>query len=281
MTAVTTAAAPATPTRPAPPSAAVIGRARIGLELRLFSRDPGQVIFSFAYPVVMLVIFGSVFGDEQVAPGVSFRQYFLAGIAATGVMLTSFQAVGIAIAEERDRGDLARLQTLGTPVVAYVIGKAGQVVLTTILQLALLLAVATLAYDVPLPADAAHWLTFAWVAVLGVIAGTVLGIAVSAFTGSARAASAGIPGFAVILQFFSGVFFVFSALPGWMQQVAAVFPLKWLTQGMRSVFLPEGAAIAEPAGSWEHGMTAVVLLAWVIIGVMVCARTFRWRRNAG
>jgi ABC-2 type transport system permease protein len=258
-----------------------IGLARIGLELRLFTRDPGQVIFSFAYPVIMLVIFASVFGDEEVAPGVTFAQYFLAGIAATGIMLTSFQAVGTAIAEERDRGDLARLQVLGTPPLAYVIGKAGQVVLTTVVQLALLFTVAALAYDVPLPTDAGRWLTFAWIAGLGVLAGTVLGIAVSAFVGSARAAGAGIPGFAVVLQFFSGVFFVFSALPSWMQQVAAIFPLKWMTQGMRSVFLPEAAAAAEPAGSWEHGMTALVLAGWVIIGVVVCVRTFRWRRGDG
>ena len=63
-----------------------------------------------------------------------------------------------------------------------------------------------------------------------------------------------------------------------MQQVAAVFPLKWLTQGMRSVFLPDTAAAAEIAGSWEHATIALVLLAWVIIGVLVCVRTFRWRR---
>lgn len=267
--------------RPAPPSAVAIGRARVLLELRLFLRDPGQVVFSFAYPVVMLVIFGSVFGDREVTPGVGFRQYFLAGIAATGIMLTSFQAVGIAIAEERDRGDLGRLQTLGTPPLAYAIGKAGQVVLTTVVQLAVLLAVAATVYDVPMPGDAGRWVTFAWVAVLGILAGTVLGIAVSSFVGSARAAGAGIPAVAVVLQFFSGVFFVYSELPEWMQQLAAVFPLKWMTQGMRSVFLPDAAAVAEPAGSWLHGTTAVVLAAWVIIGVMVCARTFRWRRNVG
>ncbi len=277
---MTTATAPA-PNRPAPPSALAVGRARIGLELRLFRRDPGQVIFSFAYPIVMLVIFGSIFGDREVAPGVGFRQYFLAGIAATGVMLTSFQAVGTAIAEERDRGDLARLQVLGTPVLAYLIGKAGQVVLTTVVQLGLLLTVAAVAYDVPMPEGTGRWLTFVWVVLLGVLAGTVLGIAVSAFVGSARAAGAGIPAFAVVLQFFSGVFVVFSDLPTWMQQVAAVFPLKWMTQGMRSVFLPDAAAAAEPAGSWEHGTTALVLAAWVIIGVVLCARTFRWRRNAG
>ncbi|MGY1808870.1 ABC transporter permease [Blastococcus sp. SYSU D00669] len=265
--------------RPAPPSPLAVGRARIGLELRLFARDPGQVVFSFAYPVIMLVIFGSIFGDQEVSPGVSFQQYFLAGIAATGVMLTSFQAVGTGIAEERDRGDLARLQTLGTPVLSYVIGKAGQVVVSTVAQLALLLGVAGLLYDVPLPSDAARWATFAWVVLLGVLAGTVLGIAVSSVVGSARAAGAGIPAFAVVLQFFSGVFIVFSELPEWMQKVASLFPLKWMTQGMRSVFLPDAAAAAEPAGSWQHGMTALVLAAWVIIGVVVCARTFRWRRG--
>jgi ABC-2 type transport system permease protein len=269
-----------TVSRPVPPSAARIGRARIGLELRLFARDPGQVVFSFAYPVVMLLIFGSVF-DGEVSPGVGFRQYFLAGIAATGIVLTSFQAVGTAVTEERDRGDLARLQTLGTPPLAYAIGKGGQVVLTTVLQLALLLSVARFAYDVPLPTDAGRWLTFAWVTVLGILAGTVLGLATSSFVGSARSAGAGIPAFAVVLQFVSGVFIVFSQLPGWMQQVASVFPLKWMTQGMRSVFLPESAVAAEPAGSWEHGTTALVLVAWVIIGVVVVARTFRWRRNAG
>lgn len=267
--------------RQGPRSALPIGLARIGLELRLYLRDPGQVVFSFAYPVIMLLIFGSVFGGETTGPDVRFEDYFLAGIAATGIMLTSFQAVGIAIAEERERGDLGRLQLLGTPPAAYVIGKAGQVVVTTAAQLAVLLTVASLAYDVPMPADAGRWLTLGWVALLGMLAGTVLGIAISPFVGSARAASAGITGFSVVLQFFSGVFFVFAELPAWMQQVAAFFPLKWLTQGMRSVFLPEGAAAGEVAGSWEHGRTALVLGAWVIIGVVVCVRTFRWRRGEG
>lgn len=53
----------------------------------------------------------------------------------------------------------------------------------------------------------------------------------------------------------------------------------WLTQGMRSVFLPEGAASAEVAGGWEHGRTALVLAGWVIIGAVICARQFRWRQE--
>ena len=277
MTAVLTPRA----ARPAPPSTARIALARVGLELRLFARERQQVVLSFAYPIVMMVIFASVLGADERPGGISFEQYFLAGIAATGIMLTSFQAVGTAVAAERENGQLERLQLLGTPPAAYFAGKAGQVLVTTALQLALLLPVARYGYDVPMPVDAAHWLTFGWVAALGALAGTVLGIAVSALPGSAASMTTAISAFAIVLQFFSGVFFAFPELPGWMQQGAALFPLKWLTQGMRSAFLPEEAAAFEVAGGWEHGRTALVLVAWVIIGVVVCARTFRWRRADG
>jgi ABC-2 type transport system permease protein len=268
-------------TRPTPPSAARIALARVGLELRLFARERQQVVFSFAYPVVMMVVFGSVLGGDVVPGGVPFAQYFLAGIAATGIMLTSFQSLATSIAAERETGQLERLQLLGTPPVAYFAGKAGLVLVTSAAQLALLLPVARYGYDVPLPVDLAHWVTFGWVAALGSLAGTVLGIGASALRGSAASVTTAVSAFAVVLQFFSGVFFVFGGLPSWMQQVAALYPLKWLTQGMRSAFLPDGAGAFEVAGGWEHGRTALVLAAWAIIGVVVCVRTFRWRRADG
>ena len=123
-----------------------------------------------------------------------FPQYFLAGIAATGIMLSSFQAIGTSIAGERENGQLERLQLLGTPPVAYFAGKAGQVLVTTAAQLAILLPVAhspTTSRCRPTPSK---WLTFAWVAVLGCLAGTVLGIAVSALPGSAASVGTGIAG---------------------------------------------------------------------------------------
>jgi ABC-2 type transport system permease protein len=50
-----------------------------------------------------------------------------------------------------------------------------------------------------------------------------------------------------------------------------------MAQGMRSVFLPEQAAALEPAGSWEHGRIALVLVAWIAAGLVLCAKTFRWQ----
>jgi len=149
-------------------------------------------------------------------------------------------------------------------------------------QIALLLAVAALAFGIDLPGDAGRWLTFAWVFVLGTAAGTVLGVAFSSVPRSARSASAVVTSVVLVLQFISGVFFVFNQLPTWLQDVASVFPLKWMAQGMRSVFLPPELEVTEVAGSWQHGPTALVLAAWLAVGLVLCARTFRWtRRDAG
>lgn len=253
-----------------------IARARIALEITLFMREPQQIVFSLAYPVLMMVIFGSVFGERTIPGGVSFPQYFLSGIAATGVMLTSFQSVAIGIAQERDNGLLPRLRLLGTPPISYFIGKAGLVLVTTFAQLVVLLLVASTVFDVPMPTEPSRWLTFAWVSAGGALAGTVLGVAVASAVSSAAAAVSGVTAFAVVLQFFSGVFFVFSELPEWMQQAASLFPLRWMTLGMRSVFLPDEAAAAEVGGGWQHPLTAAVLLVWVVVGVLLCQRKFRW-----
>jgi ABC-2 type transport system permease protein len=84
---------------------------------------------------------------------------------------------------------------------------------------------------------------------------------------------------AIVLNFVSGVFFVFTDLPPWLQQAASLFPLKWMCQGMRYVFLPNSFAAAEPAGSWELGRITLVLAAWAVAGLVLCRLTFRWQKT--
>jgi ABC-2 type transport system permease protein len=146
------------------------------------------------------------------------------------------------------------------------------------LQVLLLLGFGTLFFGLELPTDPSKWLTFAWLLILGSISATILGIAFSSIPKSGRGASALVSPIVIILQFFSGVFFVFTSLPGWMQQFAAIFPLKWLTQGMRSVFLPESFASQEVAGSYELGRIALILIIWTVLGTFFAIKTFKWSR---
>ncbi len=274
-----------TPLRPArgAPSTLAIGVARAGLEVRLFFRERRALFVTFAYPVIMLGIFASVFGQSGArigpAPGIPFAQWFLPGMVATGLILLSFENIVDTIAIERDEGTLKRLRGTPMPAVSYFLGKIGLVLVTCLVQTALLLGIAATVFSVPLPSSASAWATFAWVFVLATATGCVCGIGFSAVPPSGRAASAIVNPVVLILQFISGVFFVYGQLPAWMQQVAEIFPLKWVAQGMRSVFLPSGAEGMEPGGSWQQGETAVVLAAWLVIGLVIGLRTFRWTRH--
>src|SRR6185437_8950977 len=117
---------------------------------------------------------------EANGAGVTGAQYYITGMIATGVMLSSFQALSIAIAVERDNGTLKMLRGTPMPAMAYFIGKVGQVVVTTVIQIALLLAVAAIFYDVELPSTAETWGRLVYLVVLGSAAGTSLGIAFAA-----------------------------------------------------------------------------------------------------
>ena len=80
----------------------------------------------------------------------------------------------------------------------------------------------------------------------------------------------------IVLQFIAGVFVPYSELPPGVRVAAGIFPLKWIAQDFRSVFLPDAFLRTEPGGSWQHGQMALVLIGWSILGAIICARTFRW-----
>jgi ABC-2 type transport system permease protein len=251
---------------------------RTVVELKMYFRERESVFFSFLFPVLMLSLFAAVFGAAFREGGseVSAAQFFLPGMVAGGVMLTSFQTLAMSVALERDDGTLKRLRSTPMPPVAYFLGKVGLVAVSSLGQLALLLTVARFVFGVPLPTTASAWLTFAWVFLLGVAGGTVLGIAYSSVASSARSAGAVVIGPLLVLQFISGVYFAYGDIPAWIQQVAALFPLKWVAQGMRSVFYPAAMETQEVAGSWEHPVTALVLAVWLVAGLVLSTRTFTW-----
>ena len=184
--------------------------------------------------------------------------------------------MAISIAVERDEGALKRLAISPMPRSAFFIGKILMVAFTSIIGIVLTLSVAVLLFGVSLPSSPGRWVTFGWVTVLGITACTLCGVAFSSLIGNARQAGpmANLP--FVVLNFASGIYISFWDLPKGMQIFGSLFPLKWMAQGYRSVFLPDTFVKQELAHSWENGRTALVLAGWCIIGGVLCVRTFRW-----
>jgi ABC-2 type transport system permease protein len=260
------------------PSIIRVSLVRGSIEIKQFARQREYVIFTFALPILLLVLFGQIFHGQVGHTGVSFRQYFVAGIIASGLMSTTFVNVGVSIAADRDDGTLIRLA--GTPLqpAAYFAGKAILAFVITACEVAAALATGVALLGLHLPASSARWVTLGWVLALGSVTCTMLGIAVGCLARSARSAFAVLNLPYLVLSFISGVYFVFARLPAGLQHVAAIFPLKWICQGLRSAFLPDRLLAAEPAHSWEHGRIALVLGAWLVASLVVCVRTFRWQR---
>ena len=259
-------------------SAIALGLDRTVLELKMYSREKEAVFFSFLFPILLLALFSVLFGSQfngSDANGMTAGGYFLPGMLSAGVLLTSFQTMAMSVTAERDDGTLKRLRATPMPPVAYFLGKVGLVAIASTAQVALLLLVARVLFGVSLPSTADRWAVFAIVFALGVFGGTVLGIAYSSMA-TARTVGAVVIGPMLVLQFISGVYIAFDDVPPWLQQVASVFPLKWIAQGMRSVFYPSDLASAEMAGAWETGRTALVLLAWAVGGLVLCVLTFKW-----
>ena len=253
---------------------------RGAVETRLFFRQRESVVFTFALPIILLVLFGQIFHGQIGHTGVDFRQYFIAGIIASGLMSATFVALGLSIAADRDDGTLTRLSGTPLPAAGYLAGKAILAGVVCLLEVAAALAVGVGMLGLHLPATPERWLTLGWVLVLGSVTCSLLGIAAGCVVASTRSTFVVLNLPYLVLSFISGVYFVFGKLPAGLQHIAAIFPLKWICQGLRSAFLPDRLLAAEPAHSWEHGRIALVLGAWLVASLVVCVRMFRWQRQS-
>lgn len=254
-----------------------LGLRRGALELRQFFRERDQAVFTFAFPIVFLFLFASIFGDDVEGAGITASQLYVPSMIAAGIMSTSFQSLGISIAIERDSKQLRRLRGTPMPPASYFLGKVWLVLVTGLLETVALLTVGVLFYGIDLPTGAADWLTFCWIFVLGLTGCALLGIAISSLPRTGQSASSVVVLPFLVLQFISGVYIAINTIPDWLLNIGALFPLKWMCQGLRGVFLPETAAVLEQTGGWEYGRIALVLGAWCIGGLVLCLLTFRWK----
>lgn len=267
------------------PSVLAVGVQRIGYELKTYVRTPDAVFFNFLFPILMLVIFTVAFSSTEVdIPGagrvLSSADIYLPAMLAMGVLVSGTQNLGIDMAIEKHDGTLRRLS--GSPIspVSYFIGKFGQVFVSATLQAGFLILIAHFVFGAYLPDVADSWVTLTWVFYLGLIASSILGISISALPRSAKSANAVILPPILILQFISGVYISFSTLPEWLQNFASAFPLKWIGQGFRSVFYPDQFKAAELGGEWHLDQVALVLGAWVLIGLVITLLSFRWVKKS-
>lgn len=232
---------------------------------RLFWRSRESAFFTFLLPIILLVVLGSVYGDEEI-DGVSAASYLVAGMIGFGVVATAYAGLAINTVIRRESGVLKRVRGTPLPPAVYL----GAAVLSTLIVIAIEVAIQVLigrfAIDAGWP-QAPGPLVVALL--LGAVSFAALGLATTGLVRSAEGSSAVVNAIYLPMVFISGVFFSVSALPGFLEAIADVLPLTYLLDLVRSVFID-----GEGLGS---SLTAVGVVAlWGAAGLAIALRTFRW-----
>lgn len=258
-----------------------IGFARGGLEIRQ-SLTNGLDLWTYLFPAVVLVVTLFFMRGAHV-PGTDFSLGASTFPGALGMNLAFTGLVGVAqlLVVDREDGTLLRAKATPGGMTGYLIGKVVLVGAMALLGLTIQLVAAILMVD-GVRLDAAGWLTLLWIVLLGLLATMPLGAVFgSIFENPRSIGTITLPLFGLVA--ISGIFYPITALPGWLQGIAQVFPIYWLGLGTRSAFLPDALAAVEIGVSWRHLETVGVLGAWAVAGLVLAPIILRRmaRRESG
>lgn len=233
------------------------GVARLAaVELRLFLRDPGNVLFTLLLPTAVLAALGAVPALRTPDPlfgGGRFLDVFAPALLAMSIALLGLQTLPVGLTTYRERGVLRRFATTPMRPSALLGVQLAITLAAAAVATALMVAVAHLAFDVPLPR---HPLGFLLAFVLGTSAMFAIGLVVAALAPRARTATGIGTVLFVLTQFFGGVYLPKFLLPDVMVRIGEFVPpatgalqAGWTGAGPAPLQLAAMAVIAAAAGT--------------------------------
>ena len=238
----------------------------------------GQVVF-------VVLFLGTVFFMRNATlPGTSLSlgAATVPSVLGAGIVFNGLTGAAGYLAVDREDGTLLRAKATPNGMLGYLTGKTTALTLVQVSSLAAVLIPCVLTFSGLAPDGVWSYLHLAWVLLIGLFATLPIGAALGSLTTSAR--STGLIVLPVMgLGAISGIFYPIIALPGWVQDIAQVFPMYWLGLGMRSALLPDSAVVVEIGQSWRPLPTLAVLVAWSVIGLTLAPVLLRRmaRREAG
>lgn len=241
---------------------------QVRYEQKLYWRSPSSAMFTFLFPILLLVIFASLNLGATIRArgGISYNQYYVPGIVAFGVISACYTNLAIGLCFRRDAGVLKRIRGTPLPPWIFMAGNIGSSLLVSALLTVLTTAAGVVFYGVTFPGRyGALLLTLA----VGAFCFCSLGIAITALIPVATASPAIVNGLLFPLLFISGTFYPVDPA-SWLGRIAAFFPIRHFQEAVFSVFDPRAL------GWGIDGRALLAMLLWGAVASAVGVRAFRW-----
>jgi ABC-2 type transport system permease protein len=245
---------------------------------RAWWRNPASAFFTFAFPLLFLVIFTALLGNGTTPFGaVEIRNstYYVAAMAAFGVISATYTNIAISVSFQRDAGILKRLRGTPLPPWAYLFGRIVQGMFVGGILVVLTVAFGVVAYGASIPTGFSL-VEFIATFLVGSLSFAAMALAVTTIIPNADAAPPIVNATILPLLFLSGVFIPLgSDTPTWITVVGDVFPVKHFTDAMRESFLGNLTVGGKDVFTFQWWDLAVVA-AWGLLGLLVASRRFSW-----
>jgi ABC-2 type transport system permease protein len=235
---------------------------------KAFWRNSAAAVFTFAFPVIFVVLLSAVFGGGEVrtASGVvvATSAFYVPAICVFAVVSACFTNIAMSVTIQRDSGVLKRVRGTPLPAGAYLAARVAHSVLISALLVAICTVLGAVFYDVGLPSLPAVTAAL----VVGAACFCSLGLAMTAAIPDAHAASPIVNAIILPVLLISDVFVPPGHLPDWLNKVSLVFPVRHFSDAMQIAFFPSGSTF-----SWPD---LAILAAWGVAGLLLASRFFSW-----
>ena len=252
-------------------SAFTLALRQVRYENTTFWRNPVAAIFTFVFPLMFLVIFNLIFGNrEMTVPGgtVTTSTFYVPSILALSVIGACYTNVAMGVCFSRERGLFKRIRGTPLPAWALLFGRLVTAILVSAILVIIVAGAGALFYGVTLPTNTLP--AFLMTLALGAATFCALGLAVASIIPNADAAPAIVNVSILPLMFISDIFIPMEGSPAWITTAANIFPVRHFALAMHTSFNPfETGAGFEP-------MHLLIMAAWLVVGIVVAIRFFRW-----
>ncbi len=251
-------------------SAIALARHQFRYDQKIFWRNPASVFFTVLLPVIFLLIFATIFGNDTIDElgGIKTTTYYVPAIITLAVISATTQSLAISLTVDRENGILKRTRGTPLPTWVFIAGRVGNAIVVSVLALVVVAAIGRIIYGVEIPWERlpAVLVTLA----VGAISFCCIGFALTAAIPSEDAA-APITNFALLpLYFLSGVFIPESEIPAGVLDVADIFPIRHFFEAFFAAWSP-----TTTGAGFEWADLGIVAL-WGVAGLLIAMKTFRW-----
>jgi len=244
-----------------------------GVQLRYvnkaFWRNPASAFFTFAFPLMFLVIFTALLGHYTVQIGsrtINTSTYYVASMACFSVLTACFNNIASAVTFQREDAVLKRAHGTPLPGSAFLGARILHAVLIAVALVVITAAFGRAVYGADIPTGSTL-LRFIVALLVGSAAFCALGLAATAVIPNADAAAPVVNAIILPLEFLSGIFIAFgNTTPSWILWVARVFPVRHFVLSMQAGFL----------GTPFKWTDVLVVAAWGVAGMLLAIRFFSW-----